>query len=384
MGCRKSTPFLIDMGVSVDQILTLVGKQAPAVLAYAWDRVGLLIGSPGQEVNKLVVALEASEAVLKGAKEVGAQMVLSHHPILFQPVERFCPDKPWDRAIAYAIKHDLAIAAAHTNLDAAQDGLNAYLAEVLGLAQAEPLEVTRVEPLIKLIVFVPLGYEDPVREAICEAGGGRIGNYSHCSFSLRGQGTFKPLAGAQPWQGGVAELNRVAESRLEVVIPEGMVEAALKQLQAVHPYEKVAYDLFPLKNQGIALGIGRVGEWTEPRPFDQVAADLKRLFRTAVIKMTGKPPALVKRVAVCGGSGGELIPQAREKGADIYITGDIRYHQAVPWAGEDMAILDLGHFATEVLFIPEWGRRLEADLRAASLPVEVIVDTWGMDPFSYV
>jgi dinuclear metal center YbgI/SA1388 family protein len=372
------------MGANVDQILGLVSKLAPVELAYAWDRVGLLIGSPGQEVKKLVVALEASEAVLRGAKAVGAQMVLSHHPLLFQPLERFCLDKPVERAVAFAIKHDLAVAAAHTNLDIAHDGLNAYLAHELGLTRSEPLEITRNEPLIKLSVFVPVGYEDGVREAICRAGGGTIGKYSHCSFLVRGQGTYKPLQGAQPWRGLVAELNRAAESRLEVVVPEGLLSAALEQLKAVHPYEEVAYDLYPLKNQGITLGIGRVGEWRQPRPFDQVTAELKQIFRIPHIKMTGKPPGLVKRVAVCGGSGGELISQAREKGADIYITGDIRYHQAIPWAEENMAILDLGHYATEVLFIPEWGRRLEAGLRAASLPVEVVIDAWGKDPFCHI
>ncbi len=186
MGCRKSTPFLIVMGAPVDQILSLVDKQSPASLAYSWDRVGLLIGSPRQEVKKLVVALEASEAVLRGAVAMGANMVLSHHPLLFQPVERFCPDKPWERAIAYAIKHDLAVAAAHTNLDTAHDGLNAYLAQVLGLTQAEPLEVTREEALLKLTVFVPVGYEDRVREAICRAGGGMIGGYVGLLFSRAG------------------------------------------------------------------------------------------------------------------------------------------------------------------------------------------------------
>jgi dinuclear metal center YbgI/SA1388 family protein len=372
------------MGVQVDQIMTLVGKEAPMELAYAWDRVGLLIGSEHQEVNKLVVALEASEAVLQGAVAVGAQMVLSHHPLLFQPVERFCTDKPLERTVAYAIKHDLAVAAAHTNLDIARNGLNVYLAQLLGLTQAEPLEITKNELLIKLTVFVPVGYEDRIREAVSRIGAGVIGNYSDCSFFVRGQGTYKPGTGAQPWRGVVSELNRVAESRLEVVVPEGLVTAALKELKAVHPYEEVAYDLYPLKNQGISFGIGQVGEWPEPRPFEWVTAELKQIFNSPYMKMIGKPPILVKRVAVCGGSGGELISRAREKGADIYITGDIRYHQAVAWCEENMAILDLGHFATEVLFIPEWGRRLKADLKAASLPVEVIVDTWGKDPFVYI
>ena len=170
------------MGVQVDQILALVDKEAPTGLAYDWDRVGLLIGSEHQEVNKLVVALEASEAVLRGAVAVGAQMVLSHHPLLFQPVERFCTDKPLERTVAYAIKHDLAVAAAHTNLDIARNGLNVYLAQLLGLTQAEPLEITKNELLIKLIVFVPVGYEDRIREAVCRVGAGIIGNYSDCSF----------------------------------------------------------------------------------------------------------------------------------------------------------------------------------------------------------
>ena len=215
------------MGVRVDQILALVDKEAPAGLAYDWDRVGLLIGSEHQEVNKLVVALEASEAVLQGAVAVGAQMVLSHHPLLFQPVQRFCTDKPLERAVAYAIKHDLAVAAAHTNLDIARNGLNVYLAQLLGLTQTEPLEITKNELLIKLTVFVPVGYEDRIREAISRVGAGIIGNYSDCSFSVRGQGTYKPGTGAQPWRGLVSELNRVVESRLEVVVPEGLVSGSL-------------------------------------------------------------------------------------------------------------------------------------------------------------
>jgi dinuclear metal center YbgI/SA1388 family protein len=372
------------MGVRVDQILALVEQEAPAGLAYDWDRVGLLIGSMHQEVNKLVVALEASEAVVQGAVSVGAQMVLSHHPLLFQPVERFCPDKPLERTVAYAIKHDLAVAAAHTNLDIARNGLNVYLARLLGLTRTEPLEITKNELLIKLSVFVPLGYEDRVREAISRVGAGIIGNYSDCSFSVRGQGTYKPGTGAQPWRGVAAELHRLSESRLEMVVPESLVAAALEAMQAVHPYEEVAYDLYALKNQGFTFGIGQVGEWPEPRPFEKLTAELKQLFKVPHIKMTGQPPSLIKRAAVCGGSGGEFISRARDKGADIYLTGDIRYHQAVGWSEENMAILDLGHFATEALFIPEWGRRLAADLQAAALPVEVVVDAWGKDPFVYI
>ena len=372
------------MGATVEQILAVVEEQAPAVLAYSWDRVGLQIGSSRQEVTKLVVALEATEAVLQGAVAAGAELVLCHHPLLFQPLSRFCPDKPLERIVAYAIKHDLAVAAAHTNLDAAQNGLNAYLARVLGLIRVEPLDTTHTETLLKLAVFVPVGYEDRVRRAICAVGGGVIGKYSHCSFLTRGQGTYLPDEGARPWAGVAGSLHRAAESRLEILVPAGVAGAAIRRLREVHPYEEVAYDLYPLQNPGLRLGVGRVGDWPQPRPFDEVVVLLKEIFGVASLKVTGRMPGHVQRVAVCGGSGGELIAQARHKGADIFMTGDIRYHQAVAWAQEPMAILDLGHYATEVLFIREWGRQLAEGLQVAAMPVEVIVDRWGQDPFSHV
>ena len=372
------------MYATVQDILTLVEKQAPAVLAASWDQVGLQLGSPRQPVQRLLVALEPTCAVIQEAVAVGAQLLLTHHPLLFQPVQQLNPDNPQHRPIALAIRHDLAVAAAHTNLDAAADGLNAYLAQLLGLADSKPLTRTYTEPLLKLTVFVPVGYEDRVRQAVCQAGAGMIGNYSHCTFQVRGQGTYLPMAGAHPWQGTVAVLHRAAEVRLEVILPEGLVPTALANLKAVHPYEEVAYDLYPLANGGISYGFGRIGAWPRPRPFGEVVAELKRLFHLERLKITGRPRPQVQRLAVCGGSGGDLIPQAWQQGADLYLTGDVRYHQAVPFAREEMAIIDLGHYATEVLFIPEWGRRLQAYLQAANLTVAVMVADGDADPFSYL
>ena len=372
------------MRATVQDILAVSAKQAPPELAAGWDRVGLLLGSPRQEVTRLVVALEATAAVLQGAVESGAQMVLTHHPVFLQPLQRLNPDNPLDRPIAMAIRHDLAVAAAHTNLDAAARGLNAYLAHRLELTRVEPLTVTGTDPLLKLSVFVPVGYEDRVRQAVCRAGGGIVGNYAYCSFQCRGQGTYLPLAGAHPWQGMQGVVHRSAEVRLEILIPAGLAKTAVANLKAVHPYEEVAYDLYPLANTGNPYGFGCFGEWPEPRPFAAVVAALKEMFRTPHIKSAGKPRPAIQRLAVCGGSGGDLIAQAWEKGAELYITGDVRYHQAVPWMLEDLTILDLGHYATEVIFIPEWGRRLQADLEAAGWTVEVMVAEWDQDPFSYL
>jgi dinuclear metal center YbgI/SA1388 family protein len=368
------------MPATVRDILALVERQAPPTLAASWDRVGLQIGSPQQVVTRLVVALEATLPVLQEVVRAGAQMLLTHHPLVFQPLAQFNPDNPLHRPIIFAIRHDLAVAAAHTNLDAAHDGLNAYLAQVLGLEDTEPLEVTSTVPWLKLTVFVPIGYEDRVREALCQAGAGIIGNYAYCSFQVRGQGTYLPQTGARPWQGKLLELNRADESRLEVLLPQDKVAEAVAQLKAVHPYEEVAFDLYPLATPGKTFGFGRIGKWPTPRSWPEVVEALKQGFKTERLRVIGQPRATIQRVAICGGSGGDLIPQAWEKGAELYLTGDIRYHQAVPWAQEQMAIVDLGHFATEAIFLPTWGQRLQADLERAKLAVAVIVSQADADP----
>lgn len=371
------------MGVTVKQILSLVEEQAPVALALDWDRVGLQIGYPDQQVDTLVVALEPAEAVIQGALEVGAQMVLTHHPLFFRPLDQIRLDTAPGRIISLALKHGLALASAHTNLDIAPDGLNSFLAQTLELTRVEVLEKTTSDNWLKLAVFVPLGYEDRVRQGLFSVGAGIIGHYSHCSFATRGQGTYQPEVGANPWRGDNETLSRVEESRLEVLLPESRLPAVLTHLQAVHPYEEVAYDLYPLKNPGVTLGLGRIGELSAPRPFLQFVQQLKAVFGVTVIKVAGNPPDLVQRIAVCGGSGGDLIGRARQKGADVLVSGDIRYHQAVPWALEKMAICDAGHYATEAAYIPAWADRLEKALAKNNLEVEVIRDLWGKDPFQY-
>ena len=371
------------MPATIQDILSVLEKQAPPVLAADWDRVGLQLGSPRQPVTRLAVALEATLPVLQAAEQAQVQALLTHHPLLFQPLTALDPDHPLHQPLVFALRHHIAVAAAHTNLDAAADGLNDYLARRLGLEGSEPLAPTYTEPWVKLTVFVPVGYEDRVRPALCQAGGGRLGNYSCCTFQVRGQGTYRPLAGAHPWQGDPGVLNRAEEVRLEIILPQSLAPEAVAQLQAVHPYEEVAYDLYPLANPGRVFGFGRIGTWPTPRPWADLVQELKRLFGTDRLRLIGQPAAMIQRVAVCGGSGGDLIPAAWKKGAELYLTGDVRYHQAVPWATSPLAIVDLGHFATEAIFIPEWGRRLQADLLAAGLAVEVIVLA-ADDPFHSV
>ena len=372
------------MGSKVGQILEILARLAPPELAAPWDRVGLLVGSPAQPVSKVAVALEASPAVLAGAAAAGAELVLCHHPLFLQPPTQFAPEDYICQALALALQHGLAVIAVHTNLDLAPGGLNDYLASCLGLTALQPLTVETRDRWLKLTVFVPLGYEDRVREAVCQAGAGVIGSYTHCSFATRGEGTYRPEEGAQPWRGTVHHLARAMESRLEVLLPASLSGPVLTALRTVHPYEEIAYDLYPLDNPGRPLGFGRIGCWSPPRPWSQVVQFLKELFQIPYLRVVGRAPAIISRVAVCGGSGGDLIKAAWERGAQVFITGDLRYHQAVPWASSDLAVVDVGHYASEVIFLSRWRQWLKEAFAAAALEVEVLDHHWDQDPFSFV
>jgi len=273
--------------------------------------------------------------------------------------------------VAEILRAGLALASWHTNLDLAPGGLNDYLAQGLELQEVEVLGVVRRDPWLKLTVFVPVGYEDPVRTALMDDRIGVIGRYDYCSFAARGQGTYRPLAGAEPFQGKVGALARAEESRLEVLVPESRLSAALARLRAAHPYEEVAYDLYPLANPGLPLGFGRVGNWPGGVPWEEAMTRIKAVFGGGRVRLWGEPPSRVFRVAVCGGSGGDLIRAASEAGAQVYVTGEVRHHQAVPPPGPGPAVAEVGHFASEVVFMPAWARRLQELLEEQGLQVRI-------------
>ncbi len=369
------------MAAELKDILACLDAAWPFSWAVPEDRVGLQVGSPHRSVQRLLVALEVSPAVVAEAVELGAELLLTHHPLLYSPLKELREDRPGGSLLAALLRAGLAAAACHTNLDLAPGGLNDYLADRLGLLEVEPLSQVSQDPFLKLAVFVPVGYEDRVRAALFDEQVGVIGRYSHCSFAARGQGTYLPEAGARPFQGEVARLNRAEEVRLEVLLPESRLPGALARLRAAHPYEEVAYDLYPLKNPGPALGFGRLGRFPEPRDWPEVAALLKRLFGVPAFRIWGRPPARVSRVAVLGGSGGDLIAVARERGAELYITGEVRHHQAVPGFGDGFCIAEVGHFASEAVFMPAWAEQVGQLLAQRGLAVEVSAARREEPPF---
>uniref|UniRef100_A0A7V6DR53 GTP cyclohydrolase 1 type 2 homolog n=1 Tax=Desulfobacca acetoxidans TaxID=60893 RepID=A0A7V6DR53_9BACT len=378
------TPVLRPMAATITDILACLDAAYPFSWAISEDRAGLQIGDPRTKVSTMLVALEATPAVAAEAASQQAQLLLTHHPLFFQPAYDIRTDRPAGRLLAALVRAGVAVVSCHTNLDLAPQGLNEHLASELGLEDVEVLAEVRQDAWLKLAVFVPVGYEDQVRAALMDDRVGVIGRYADCSFAGRGQGTYRPLAGARPFRGEAAALCRAEESRLEVLVPESRLAAALARLRAAHPYEEVAYDLYPLANRGLALGFGRVGRWPAGLSFQEVVDRVKAVFAVSGVRIWGRPPAKIFRAAVCGGSGGDLIAPAQAQGAHVYITGEVRHHQAVPGNEEDFAIIEVGHFSSEAVFMPAWAEQVAQLLQQRQLEVQVRLATSQAAPFHLV
>ena len=371
------------MSATLQEIVKVLDRHYPAAWAVPGDRTGFQVGDPDSLVTTVLVALEVSPAVIREAQSREAQLLLTHHPLIYQPLGEVREDQPAGSLLTSLIRAGIASVSCHTNLDVAPGGLNDYLARALDLADVEVLAATSRETLYKLTVFVPLDYEDRVRQALTSAGLGVIGRYSHCTFAARGLGTYQPLAGARPFKGEVAQLSRVEECRLEILAPESLLPAALSRLQEAHPYEEVAYDLYPLQNPGAPRGFGRLGSWPAPRPLEAVISLVKEIFQVSAMKVWGRPPREVRRLAVLGGSGGDFIQTARDRGAQIYLTGEVRHHQVPAGGLEDFAVLEVGHYASEAVFMGPWAEQLRGLLGAAGLAVRVEVAQAPEAPFAY-
>jgi len=366
--------------VRVQDLLGLLHGLYPPDLAEEWDNVGLQVGDPAAAVERLMVALDPSTAALTAASEQGAQLLVTHHPLLFKPMRRLTPDDPVGRVIWQAVRSDVAIAAAHTNLDVAADGLNSWLAARLELADAEPLQ-SLTGQLLKLVVFVPVDHVETVAEALFAGGAGHVGGYDQCSFRAPGIGTFRPGPGTRPFIGTAGQRELVDEVRLETVVPQRRLNRVLEKLVKAHPYEEVAYDLVPLANQLPGVGLGRIGRLKASQTLGGFAERVKKALDCQSVRLVGPPERTVDKVAVCGGSGAGLIQEARRQGADVLITGDVKYHEARLAEELDLALLDAGHFATERLAVGELAARLGTEAAGRGWRMDVLVHDGEHDPF---
>lgn len=340
------------MSVKCQVVMDAIEKLAPRRLAESWDNVGLLLGSPAQTIHKVLLTLDVTEEVVEKAIQAGVDLIIAHHPIILKKIHAIRTDLPQGKILSILLKGNIAVYAAHTNLDIATGGVNDALASTLQLQDFQPLAISSVEKLCKLVMFIPPTHVDAVREAITVVGAGYVGKYSHCTFLTNGTGTFLPLEGSKPFIGVHGKMEYLEESRLETIFPEKVSRRVIKAMLEAHPYEEVAYDLYQLENKGTGLGLGRIGMLSAPMSFADFAIEVKNALGIDSVNVAGETSRVVKKVAVCGGSGAGLLHKAAFAGADVLVTGDVKYHEAQEAVALGIGIIDAGHFATEqpVLF----------------------------------
>jgi dinuclear metal center YbgI/SA1388 family protein len=343
------------------RIIDAIFTRAPKSLAMEHDNVGLQIGDPDAKIDCVIVALDATLELVAQAKKQHAQLALVHHPLFYVPPRNISFDVYNHQVIAAAIRAGVAIASMHTNLDFAPGGVNDRLAEVIGLTDIHPLRPWGNNSLVKLVVFVPQAEQERVRQAICAAGAGGIGNYGDCTFRAPGTGTFRPLAGAHPAIGKVGDLEQVAEERLEVLVEKGRLGRALEAMQAAHPYEEVAYDIIPLANSFPGAGEARLGKLKKSISAATFARRISRQLGALHTRITGSGAKSVEKVAVAAGSAKNSVEPARKAGAEVLVTGEIPHHERLEAQECGLCVIELGHAASErpaVWVLADW---LEAD-----------------------
>lgn len=355
----------------------------PEALAAPWDHVGLQVGDPAARVRKLMIALDPSPDVVKRAIKRRCELLITHHPLYLRPPERLNFSEGPGKVIALALQHKLSIYAAHTNLDAAHGGLNDYLCDLLELEERSVLVPLSQETIsaYKLVTFIPIEHVRKVSEALFDAGAGHIGNYERCSFRSVGSGTYLGNDESTPSIGKRRQWMQVKEERLEVLVPAASRVAVERALRATHPYEEVAFDWIPLAAESLGkAGLGRLGVLKKAIATGRYLKMLKRIFRVKAFRFVGSRRGTIRRVALCSGSGASFIALAAQAKADLYITGDVKYHDALTAQSLGLSVADLGHFATE-----HWAVDLLAKMvHLQDSTVTIYKDRSQKDPFIYL
>ncbi len=331
--------------MKLHQILESLQEWAPFSYQDSYDNSGLLVGSANAEIHKTLISLDITEEVMQEAVKGGFDLIISHHPIIFQGFKSLTGKTPEEKIVIAAIKNNIAIIAMHTNLDNISEGVSYKLSQVLGLQNQQILSPKK-DLLRKLVVFIPNSHLDSVRQAVFNAGAGKIGHYDQCSFGSEGVGTFRAGENTQAFVGKKMEFHQEKEVRFESVFPVQLERKVIKALLNTHPYEEVAYDIFTLNNSHSKVGAGIIAEMPEAISETAFLKLLKNKVNPFQIRHTAFREKKIKKVALCGGSGSFLIDTAKAANADIFITGDVKYHDFFK-ATKHMIIADVGHYESE-------------------------------------
>jgi dinuclear metal center YbgI/SA1388 family protein len=343
------------MSQSIQKIIGALNQKAPPGTAEPWDNVGLLLGDPNWETTGAVVSIDLTQEAIELAEKNDFKLIITHHPCIFpksKGAARLLAGSP----LFEALKRGIAVAAYHTNFDQCALEVVDLVSKGLGLNPRGRLIDTPEGQLLKLVVFVPSTHVEKVRSELCQAGAGKIGLYDNCTFGVTGEGTFRGGEGTQPFLGNPGELERVEETRLETIFPRGLKLQVISAMFRAHPYEEVAYDLYsveqPVSGRGLisGMGYGFWGEFPAPKPFSDVAKDVKSLFNIHGFWITSPTPSYVTRVGFVAGKGASFLEAAHSAECDLLITGEVGYHNALSGSRRGLAVMELGHRESERFF----------------------------------
>jgi dinuclear metal center YbgI/SA1388 family protein len=331
--------------MQIREITSYLESLAPISSQESYDNSGLIVGNANAEVTNVLISLDCVEATVDEAIEKGCELIIAHHPIVFKGLKKLNGKNYIERTVLKAIKNDIAIYAIHTNLDNYRFGVNYEIGKRIGLKNTRVLQ-PKNDVLSKLVCYIPVDHADAVSQAMFDAGAGSIGDYDECGFRTEGQGTFRPNDSANPFIGAAGERSLVKEVKFEAVCSTHILGKVVQAMIAAHPYEEVAYEIFPMLNTNSYEGSGMFGTLEQPMETTAFLEHIKETFNCGVIRHTAPISNTVKTVAYCGGSGSFLLEAAKRSGADVFITGDYKYHEFFD-AENSIMIADIGHFESE-------------------------------------
>ncbi|MFC0299747.1 Nif3-like dinuclear metal center hexameric protein [Virgibacillus soli] len=363
------------------KVFQIMEDWAPKHFAYDWDSVGLQVGSFQNKARKIMVTLDVLENVVDEAIEEDVDLIIAHHPLLFKPIKQINFDQAKGRVLKKLLAHDITVYAAHTNLDITNGGVNDMLCEALDIQSIEVLKTIDTEKLFKLAVFVPEEAVTTVMQALHNSGAGHIGEYSHCTFRTKGTGTFKPLDGTTPYIGKQNELTSVSELKIETIVPLSKLQVCIEAMKLAHPYEEVAYDVYPLQLAGEPYGLGRIGKLQEKITLSNLCEKVKEYFHLDAVRVIGDVEQEVQKVAILGGSGENYIQTAKQRGADVYITGDLTFHTAQDALDLGLSVIDAGHYIEKVM---KDGVKHYLTQKLKEYDVEIVTSSSVTDPFQFI
>lgn len=346
--------------VKVAEVIQLMSKIAPSNLAENWDNVGLQVGDPQQELENVLIALDFNQAVLEEALDKNCQLIITHHPFIFKGIKSVNTQNQSGKLIFKLIKNGISLFSAHTNLDIVQNGLNDYLINKLDVENIEILEVTSSKNYKKLVTYIPQTNLEEVKNALYEQGAGKYKDYSYTGFYHPGKGNFMPLADSEPYIGQKNKLNQVEEYRFETIVAPEDLKNVIQKLLKVHPYQEPAWDLYQMDNLETKNGIGRIADLKTEIEFDLLLNKIKNVYELDVVKVVQMRDK-VKKIAICSGSGADFIKTAYYQGADLYLTGDLKYHEAQTAEELGINLVDFGHYGSEKFVRELLKERLSAE-----------------------